>query len=106
MDTIIHKIRLLDINKASDFERWVETTDYATCPDLPSVLQFDVHRVSQAPDASYHYVEIIKVTSHADFSNDMNTDVFAGLVSRFTSMAEVIEEVSGVQLGLGYRANY
>ncbi|MBU2711771.1 RedY protein [Zooshikella harenae] len=104
MDTIIHKIRLLDINKATDFEHWVETTDYATCPDLPSVLQFDVHRVSQAPDASYHYVEIIKVTNHTDFNNDMSTDVFAGLVSRFTSMAEVVEEVSGIQLGLGYRA--
>lgn len=104
METIIHKIRLLDIGHAPDFESWVLNTDYATCPDLPSVVRFDVHRTSSDPAAPYHYLEIIRVTGHAEFQEDMESPAFAGLEQAFSSMAEVVEEMEGTQLGTGYVA--
>jgi hypothetical protein len=104
METVIHKIRLLDAGKAAAFEDWVLNTDYATCPRLPSVRAFSVSRVSTDPGAPYHYVEVIQISSHAAFEADMRTPAFAGLVERFTTMAEVVEEIAGTRLGDGYRA--
>ncbi len=104
MITIIHKIRLLEIAAAPAFETWVETTDYAACPDLPSVRMFDVHRVSLETIAPFHYIEVIRVDSREAFEEDMRSPVFAGLVADFSKMAEVVEEVEGEQLGAGYRS--
>jgi hypothetical protein len=104
MVTIIHKIRLFDVADAVAFESWVQTIDYAACPELPSVRMFDVHRVSSVADAPFHYVEVIRVDSREAFEQDMRIPVFAGLVAAFSKMAEVVEEVQGEQLGSGYRA--
>ncbi|WLQ13963.1 RedY protein [Hahella aquimaris] len=104
METIIHKIRLLDVAKADVFETWVQNVDYATCPDLHSVVRFDVHRASLDPAAPYHYLEVIKITDRAAFDADMATATFAGLVQAFSRMAEVVEELAGEQLGSGYAA--
>lgn len=105
METIVHKIRLLDIAKAQDFETWVQTTDYAACPQLPSVRAFAVHRVSADPQAPFHYFEVIQVSDLAAFEKDMATPVFDSLVAAFTGMAEVVEEIGGTRLGAGYRAD-
>ncbi|ABC32684.1 RedY-like protein [Hahella chejuensis KCTC 2396] len=104
METIIHKIRLFDVAQADAFEFWVQNVDYATCPDLPSVVRFDVHRASLQANAPYHYVEVIKITDRAAFDADMETSTFAGLVQAFSRMAEVVEELAGEQLGSGYAA--
>jgi hypothetical protein len=40
MEVIVHKIRLLDVERAAAFEDWVLGTDYAACPELPSVREF------------------------------------------------------------------
>lgn len=104
MNIIVHKIRLLDATQAQAFEKWVLTTDYAACPQLPSVRQFSVQRVSEGHDAPFHYFEVIAVTSVADFERDMASMAFASLVASFSTMAEVVEEVAGEQLGDGYRA--
>lgn len=104
MQSIVHKIRLLDIGHAQAFENWVLDTDYATCPELPSVRSFDVCRVSSAHDAPFHYIEVIKVSSNEAFKRDMDSASFARLVECFSTMAEVVEEVAGTQLGAGYRA--
>lgn len=105
METIVHKIRLRDVSMAPDFESWVQNTDYATCPQLPSVVAFAVHRVSTDPRAPFHYFEVIQVSSRDAFEKDMATSAFAGLVQAFTGMAEVVEEVAGTRLGAGYRAD-
>lgn len=105
METIIHKIRLFDVSQASAFESWVQDTDYATCPSLPSVVRFDVHRASSDPAAPYHYIEVIKTTSRAEFQTDMATPAFAGLVQQFSRLAEVAEEIAGTQVGVGYAAD-
>jgi hypothetical protein len=104
MQIIVHKIRLLDVKHAAAFEDWVLNTDYATCPQLPSVRQFSVQRVSDSPTAAFHYFEVITITSPAEFERDMDTPAFVSLVERFTTMAEVIEETAGTRLGDGYRA--
>ena len=103
METIIHRIRLTDIGQYQTFERWVCERDYAACHDLPSVLGFDVHRVSLEPDADCHYMEIIRVSSQADFERDMETPTFKGLERDFSTMAEVTDEIAGHQIGQGYR---
>ncbi|MBY6243033.1 hypothetical protein [Methylosinus sp. Sm6] len=105
MEIIIHKIRLLDVGRAPAFEEWVTTEDYAACPDLPSVRQFSVQRVSLDPAAPFHYFEVIAVTSMADFERDMALPAFCRLVDRFSAMAELAEEVIGTRLGAGYGAN-
>lgn len=105
MDIVIHKIRLLDVERAPAFEEWVMTEDYAACPDLPSVRQFSVQRVSLDPDAAFHYFELIAVTSMTDFERDMAVPAFGRLVDRFSAMAEIAEEAIGTRLGAGYRAN-
>ncbi|WP_425072722.1 hypothetical protein [Sagittula sp. S175] len=102
MKLIVHKIRLLDPTHRSAFEDWVVNTDYATCPDLPSVQAFSVQRAD--PGAGFDYFEVISVTSQEAFDADMRTAAFDGLVAAFSGMAEVAEELSGHRLGDGYRA--
>lgn len=106
METIVHRIRLTDIGQYEAFERWVCETDYTACRQLPSVEGFDVHRVSLNPDADCHYVEIIRVSSQLDFERDMETRTFKGLERDFSTMAEVIEEIAGQQIGQGYRRTH
>jgi len=103
METIIHKIKLIDSSKAKDYEDWVKNSDYVTCPQLKSLLSFDVHKISDSPKAEFHYFEIIKIKSHDDFQKDIRTTAFAKLVEAFDSMAEVVEEFDGTQVGLGYQ---
>jgi hypothetical protein len=104
METIIHKIRLLDGSKAEDFEDWVQKYDYTACPQLKSLLSFDVHRVPDSAEEQFHFFEVIKVSSREEFEQDMNTATFAGLVDAFSKMAEVVEEMEGTRIGTGFRA--
>ncbi|WP_330647131.1 MULTISPECIES: hypothetical protein [Thioclava] len=101
MHLIIHKIRLLAPEQAAAFEAWVLGTDYATCPQLPSVEAFSVQRADAGQ--GFDYFEVITVTSQAAFEADMASAAFASLVAAFSGMAEVVEELSGAQLGQGYR---
>ncbi|MFJ2261661.1 RedY protein [Streptomyces sp. NPDC087844] len=103
MTVIVHRIRLLDGVAPDRFETWVRDVDYATCPELPSVLSFSVQRV-HAGDAPLAYVEIIEVSSLADFEHDMQSPPFRKLVSDFDQMAEVVSETVGDRIGDGYRA--
>ena len=103
MTTIVHRIRLRPGASAEQFERWVRESDYATCPALPSLCAFAVHRVSTAPDAPFHYFEIISVTSPEDFAQDMTLPAFGRLVEAFERMAEVVDEISGTRIEPGFR---
>ncbi len=100
MQLIVHKIRLLAQSYAERFENWVQTSDYAACPQLPSVISFSVQRAD--PGADFDYFEVITVTSLEAFEKDMRTDVFGSLVAAFSNMAEVQEEIIGTRLGEGY----
>ncbi|EHN75490.1 RedY protein [Streptomyces sp. NRRL WC-3753] len=104
MDVIIHRIRLHDGVDPARFEAWVRDTDYATCPRLPSVRTFGVHRVSTERDAPFHYFEIISVSALDAFSQDMKSEAFQGLADAFDTMASVVEEMSGERVEPGYRA--
>ncbi|MFD6286012.1 RedY protein [Streptomyces sp. NPDC060205] len=113
MTIIVHRIRLLDGVAPDRFETWVRDVDYATCPELPSVLSFSVQRVVRggggtedgeaAQDTPPAYVEIIEVSSLADFDHDMQSPPFRKLVSDFDRMAEVVSETVGDRIGDGYR---
>ncbi len=100
MEIIVDRIRLLSEEHRSAFETWVSQTDYAACPDLPSVLQFQVIRAD--PGAGCDYFEIIQVSSVKSFETDMKTEVFARLVNGFSQMAEVIDSYSGTLVAPGY----
>lgn len=113
---IIHRIQLHDGVEADRFEKWVREVDYATCPELPSVLAFAVQRVVAASpepsvgagpadtDGPLHYFEIIEVTSREEFERDMESSQFQRLVTDFGQMAKVLDEVTGERIGDGYRA--
>jgi hypothetical protein len=102
MDTIVHKIRLKPSSSPREFEAWVRETDYATCPDLRSVIEFGVHRVMES-GASYEYFEVIRVSSRAAFEKDAASPVFQRLASEFERMAVVIDECGGTLISPGYR---
>ncbi|QLE74725.1 RedY protein [Streptomyces rectiverticillatus] len=104
MDMIVHRIRLRPNVTPARFETWVKETDYATCPELPSVLSFSVQRVSADPAAPVHFFEVIGVSSRADFERDTTSDAFGRLVADFEGMAEVVDEISGARVEPGYRA--
>ncbi|MFG2681655.1 RedY protein [Streptomyces sp. NPDC048392] len=105
MDVIIHRIRLHDGVDPARFEAWVRDVDYATCPQLPSVRAFEVQRVSTEPAAPFHYFEVISVGALDDFSRDMKTEAFQGLVAAFDTMASVVDEMSGERIEPGYPAS-
>lgn len=102
--TIIHKIRLRPGASREAFESWVRKSDYATCPELPSLVDFSVHRLPDPEDgaAEAHYYEVIVVDSLAAFEADMKTPQFGRLVEAFDQMAEVVEELSGQRIEPGY----
>jgi hypothetical protein len=100
MDTIVHLIRLHPDTDPAGFEDWVREIDYATCPELPSVLAFSVHRA--LAETPWHYYEVIQVTSIEDFERDMHLPAFKGLEEMFEKMATVTEEFSGRRLHPGY----
>ncbi|MFD3312456.1 RedY protein [Streptomyces sp. NPDC058694] len=116
MTIIIHRIRLHDGVTPVRFETWVRDVDYATCPELPSVVSFSVQRVAEpaapkhtgaeeaAGEETFHYVEMIEVTSLEDFERDMLNPPFRKLVSDFDQMAKVVDETVGERIGDGYRA--
>ncbi|MGW2596945.1 RedY protein [Streptomyces klenkii] len=104
MDLIVHRIRLRPGITPGRFEKWVRETDYATCPELPSVLSFSVQRVSGDPSAPVHFFEVIGVRSRAEFERDTAGSAFARLVADFGEMAEVVDELAGVRVEPGYRA--
>lgn len=103
MLTIIHKIKLRDINRLDEFKEWVLTADYKACDELNSVLAFEVALVSDVEHAPFHFVEIIHLTSLAEFEADMATLLFQSLVVQFNQMAEIIEEVTATRIGDGYQ---
>jgi REDY-like protein HapK len=100
--TIVHKIRLRSGVTPASFERWVKECDYATCPLLPSLISFDVHRLPRAEGAPPEYMEVIRVHELEAFERDMQTRHFAALVQAFDEMATVVEEMSGTLLEPGY----
>ncbi|RKS79665.1 REDY-like protein HapK [Actinomadura pelletieri DSM 43383] len=100
MEIIVHAIRLHPGTDPAEFEAWVRNVDYATCPELPSVLAFDVLRVS-GEDAG-RYAEVIRVSSVPEFERDMRTEAFQRLVADFSKMAAVIDETAGERLEPGY----
>ncbi|MCX4911597.1 RedY protein [Streptomyces sp. NBC_00878] len=113
MAIIVHRIRLHDGVEPARFETWVRDVDYATCPELPSVVSFSVQRVVEESrgDAgptvggeSCHFFEIIEVTSREAFEQDMRTVQFQGLVTEFDKMAKVVDETVGERVGTGYTA--
>jgi len=104
MTIIVHRIRLLDGVAPDHFEKWVQDVDYATCPELPSVLSFSVQRVVETGADANSYVEIIEVSSLENFEHDMQSPPFRKLVSDFDQMAEVVGETVGDRIGDGYRA--
>ena len=104
MECIVHRIKLNDGVPPERFETWVREVDYATCPQLPSVLSFSVQRVSTDPAAPVHYFEVIQITDGKAFEADMAQEVFQGLEKDFHTMASVVDEVSGERVGAGYTA--
>lgn len=100
MTVIIHRIQLLDGVAPERFEAWVRDVDYAACPDLPSVLAFDVLR-APGEDAG-RYFEVIRVSGTAEFERDMRTPAFQRLVTAFSKMAAVTDELTGERLEPGY----
>ncbi|PJE96357.1 RedY protein [Streptomyces carminius] len=108
MTTIVHRIRLHEGVDPADFEAWVRDTDYAACPELPSVLAFGVQRVvageSGGAAAPVHFFELIEVTSREEFERDMQKEVFRSLVTDFDKMAVVVDELVGERVEPGYRA--
>lgn len=103
MKVIVHKIRLHRGTDPDRFESWVKNSDYATCPELKSLLSFSVHNVSRDPIASFHYFEVITVTDMAAFEEDMKTPQFGALVAAFNQMATVVEEITGEMIPPGFR---
>lgn len=103
METIVHRIRLRSGVAPERFEAWVASVDYATCPELPSVLQFSVHRVSAEEDAMFHYFEVIVVCDQESFARDMRGSTFMRLADGFAGMAEVISEDIGTYIEPGYQ---
>ncbi|NVI88983.1 RedY protein [Actinomadura sp. BRA 177] len=100
MEIIVHTIRLHPGTDPAEFETWVRDVDYATCPELPSVLAFDVLR---APgEGGGRYFEVIRVSGSAEFERDMKTPAFQRLVTAFSKMAAVTDELSGERLAPGY----
>ena len=99
MSVIIDKIKLKMGVSPNDFELWVKEVDYAACQSLHSVRRFVV---SKALDVDYDYVEVIDVTSLADFEAEMQTEIFQSLVHRFSQLAEVVETIRSETLLPGY----
>ncbi|CAM5704033.1 RedY protein [Streptomyces canus] len=111
MTIIVHRIQLHDGVEPERFEKWVRDVDYATCPELPSLLAFGVQRVvdasagagSAAAGGPSHYFEIIEVTSREEFERDMDSAPFRRLTTDFGQMAKVVDEMAGERIGDGYR---
>ena len=104
MDYLVHRIKLRPGVDPKRFEAWVEKTDYATCPELPSVLTFSVQRTGPDAEAACDYFEIIGVTDRAAFERDMAREAFRGLEQAFDTMAVVVDETAGTLVGAGYTA--
>ncbi|MEV0528251.1 RedY protein [Streptomyces sp. NPDC050439] len=102
MEYIVHRIKLRPGVDPKRFEDWVRETDYATCPELPSVVTFSVQRASDDPEAPFNYFEIIGVTGRDAFDRDMKLDAFHGLEEAFAEMADVVDETAGERIGAGY----
>lgn len=105
MEIIVHLIGLHPQTDPAAFESWVREVDYATCPELPSVLAFSVQRAPDPSGAGYHYFEVIQVSSYPEFERDMETPAFKKLESDFETMASVLREFAGTRLEPGYRAS-
>lgn len=103
MKLIIDKIKLLDPSHKAAFEQWVVEIDYFACHDLPSVLRFGVYAVE---GSETEYLETVYVSSMEAFEQDMHSDLFKSLVSRFTQLAEVTETQVCDLLLPGYEQNF
>jgi hypothetical protein len=103
MKTLVHRIRLQPGVTPDSFERWVKERDYLTCPKLLGVSRFNVHRVSRAPEAAFHYFEVIEASSLEAFEADMQRPEFQALVKDFNQLATVVDELSGERIEPGYQ---
>ena len=104
MDVIIHRIQLRPAVDPEGFETWVRECDYVACRELPSVVSFNVQRVTTDSTAPVHYFEIIAVHDREQFARDMKSELFATLVDAFEQMAIVVDELAGERIEPGYRA--
>lgn len=100
MTVLVHRIQLRPDVAPERFERWVREVDYASCPLLPSVLAFSVHRVA---GRASEYFEVITVDSLASFERDVTGPVFAELERGFAELATVLDELVGERIAHGYR---
>ncbi len=99
MITLLDKIKLKDIKYRIDFIKWVKEVDYVACHKLPSVQKFVVHQVNTS---DCDFIEIVHVSSMQAFEEDMQTPVFTSLVSDFSEMAEVTEQIVCEEIPPGY----
>ncbi|KAF7764291.1 hypothetical protein PCIT_b0251 [Pseudoalteromonas citrea] len=100
MSVIIDKIKLKSEEHRASFERWVKETDYLACHDLQTVQRFVVSKVS---GQDYDYVEVVSVTSLADFEAETQTPLFQSLIAQFTQMADVVETIHAEEILPGYQ---
>ncbi|MBQ4844622.1 RedY protein [Pseudoalteromonas sp. MMG013] len=100
MPIIIDKIKLKSTAHRAQFEQWVTDTDYVACHDLQTVKRFVVSKVH---NLDYDYVEVVSVTSLAEFELETHTPLFQSLVERFTQMADVVETIHADELMPGYQ---
>jgi REDY-like protein HapK len=101
MHTLIHRIRLRDGVDPARFEAWVREVDYRSCPQLPSVRAFSIHRVAAQEG---EYFEVIDIESHEAFERDMRSAAFRRLEAGFGELAAVVDDLAGERLEPGYRA--
>lgn len=101
MYTVIHRIRLHTGIDPARFEAWVRDVDYRSCPRLPSVRAFSVHRL---PGEHAEYFEVINADSDEAFARDTRTAAFRRLEEGFGEFAAVVSELAGERLEPGYRA--
>ncbi|MBW9110435.1 hypothetical protein JNB63_10570 [Microbacterium trichothecenolyticum] len=60
---------------AEEYERWIREVDYPTARSLPSVVSYNVLRISGAirGSAPCHYVELIEVSDFERYRMELQT---------------------------------
>ena len=87
---VVFKLKT-DADRAA-YEKWAQTTDLPTVRALPSVEDFQVHKVSGLfgtdDPAPYDYVEIIDIGSMEQFGQDVSTETMAAVAGEFQGFAD------------------
>jgi len=92
MTTLVALFNLKAGVTPGDYEQWARTTDLPTVRGLPSVVGFDVYRVSgilgsEAP-SPYAYVELIDVHALDALFADIGTPVMQKVAAEFQALAD------------------